>query len=79
MAWKRNRPRPTAQFLGFNSNPSGAEAKCQELDRYILLRTGRGDVRISPEEAVILIQELRTAAEKARQIISQSVSGQPSQ
>jgi len=57
----RRRPRPSACYLPVEDVTGGSSKVCVELGRHILLRTGRGDVRINTHEAIELIRELEAA------------------
>lgn len=52
---------PTAEFAPFPPGYKGTGAA-----RLIIIRTGRGDVRVDPDEAEVLAAELRAAAGQAR-------------
>lgn len=59
MVWREDRPRPSADYLPA-SGPSARRG------RHVLLRTGRGDVRLSADEAEALADELRAMAALVR-------------
>lgn len=59
MPFRKDRPRPTAYHTA-SMYPAADDAWCR---RTVVLSTGRGHVRIDPDEARALAAELLAAAE----------------
>lgn len=62
---RAKRTAPTANYAPYKDSRGFARFIAAE-GRFILLHTGRGDLRVSAEEAEELAKQLVTAAEEAR-------------